>query len=365
MSHLRRIFSLRRLKTVLPICLAVMFLFAFTWTISYWILIGRVLFFGLSALFVFGLFEKWPATLPRWLARWVLQVASVALVIPISVWIGYSVTNMGLPEPWWRNSDRLLGFFTFTFLGMLMGPWIAVSALLKQIKDEARNQALAFELERSEFEKQAINARLRLLQAQVEPHFLFNTLANVRELVLTGSPRASAVLDSLIAYLRAAVPQLNEPLTTVGQEIALVRAYLDVMQMRMPDRLQFNLDVADDAQRLICPPMTLLTLVENAMRHGVDPAEDGGRIDVRVIRQGGHCRAEVADTGVGLNAARTSTDGLGTGLANLRERLQLTFGDAATLDLIPNVPNGTLAVVTFPVQIAGSTSAMQGAREYP
>lgn len=315
-------------------------------------LIGRLLFFGLAGLFAFGLFEQWPRRLPLWLARWALQVAAVAVAMPIAVWIGYSVTNLGLDPPWWRDQGRLLGFGTFTFLGLLLAPWMAVTALLKQIKNDVRNQALSFDLERSEYEKQALNARLRLLQAQVEPHFLFNTLANVRELVTTGSPMASTVLDSLIAYLRAAVPRINQPTATMGQELDLVRAYLEVMHMRMPDRLAFTLNADDNTHALICPPMTLLTLVENAMRHGIDPSEEGGRIDVRVRIEAGRCHAEVVDTGIGLkHNFAPANGGLGTGLANLRERLQLAFSGDATLQLIENKPHGVRAEISFPAKV--------------
>jgi Histidine kinase len=351
-KHIARIFGWRRVRVVLPVCVLFMILFSFTWEAGYRVLIGRLLFFGLAGLFAFGLFEQWPRRLPTWLARWALQVAAVAVAMPIAVWIGYSVTNWGLNPPWWRDQGRLLGFGTFTFLGLLLAPWMAVTALFKQIKNDARNQALAFDLERSEYEKQALHARLRLLQAQVEPHFLFNTLANVRELVTTGSPQAPAVLDSLIAYLRAAVPRINQPTATLGQELDLVRAYLEVMHMRMPDRLAFALHAGDDTHALICPPMTLLTLVENAMRHGIDPSEEGGRIDVRVWIERGRCCADVIDTGVGLrhNAVRAN-DGLGTGLANLRERLQLAFGGDATLQLVENKPHGTRAEISFPAKV--------------
>jgi len=186
--------------------------------------------------------------------------------------------------------------------------------------------------------------RLRLLQAQVAPHFLFNTLANVRELVDSGSPQASTVLGSLIAYLRAAVPRLHEPVSTLGQELELVRAYLELMRMRLPDRLQFALHVDETALALRCPPMTLMTLVENAVRHGIDPSEDGGRIEVRVTEAGNRCRVQVIDTGVGLQRAG---DGLGTGLSALRERLQLVFGQDARLHVTSLAPRGVRAELEF------------------
>src|SRR5258706_4579963 len=116
----------------------------------------------------------------------------------------------------------------------------------------------------------------------------------------------------------------------MAQELQLVRAYLELMHMRMPDRLQFEIQADTGALELRCPPMTLLTLVENAVRHGIDPSEEGGRIEVRVRVQGGRCRAEVIDTGVGLTHVG---GGFGTGLTNLRERLQLAFAGDAQLRL--------------------------------
>ena len=166
----------------------------------------------------------------------------------------------------------------------------------------------------------------------------------MRELVDSGSPQASTVLGSLIAYLRAAVPRLHEPVSTLGQELELVRAYLELMRMRLPDRLQFALHVDETALALRCPPMTLMTLVENAVRHGIDPSEDGGRIEVRVTEAGNRCRVQVIDTGVGLQRAG---DGLGTGLSALRERLQLVFGQDARLHVTSLAPRGVRAELEF------------------
>jgi sensor histidine kinase YesM len=163
----------------------------------------------------------------------------------------------------------------------------------------------------------------------------------------SGSSQASKVLENLISYLRAAVPRLHEPATTLGQEMQLVRSYLELMHMRMPDRLQFTLQVDEAALGLSCPPTTLLTLVENAVRHGIDPSEEGGRIEVRVRLRDGRCVAEVRDTGAGL---KSTGDGLGTGLSSLRERLQLVFGGKARLRISSLVPHGVCAEVEFPAQ---------------
>ena len=305
---------------------------------------------GLSAMLVFGLFEHWPGSLPRWLERWVLQVMGVALAMPIVTAAIYWLTTAPGAPPFYDVPVRALSFWILTTLGLLIAPWTALGALVRQKEALARHQALAFELARSELERQASEARLRLLQAQVAPHFLFNTLANVQALVDAGSPQARAVLRSLIAYLRAAVPRLNEPATTLGQELELVEAYLELMHMRMPDRLRFALHVDDAARTLHCPPMTLLTLVENAVRHGIDPSEEGGLIDIEVHRHGDRCLVRVRDTGAGL---KPTNGGLGTGLSTLRERLRLAYGAGAELRVAAQPPSGVSAELEFPARDAG------------
>ncbi|MEP7028410.1 MAG: histidine kinase [Candidatus Eisenbacteria bacterium] len=315
------------------------------WTSGVSSALTRTIGLGFIVMIVFGLFERWPKRLPRWLARWVLQVVAVAVVIPPSTAIIYALSTPPGDPPFYRVTERMQGFGALTMMGLLFGPWIALGALVRQKDALARNQALSFELERSELERQASAARLKLLQAQVAPHFLFNTLANVQALVDTGSPQAPLVLRSLVAYLRAAVPRLDEAATTLGQELQLVQAYLELMHMRMPDRLQFALHVDEDARALRCPPMTLLTLVENAVRHGIDPSEEGGRIDIHVSRRADRCLVRVSDTGAGLGSANS---GLGTGLSTLRERLELAFGGDAQLRVAAQHPRGVSAELEFP-----------------
>jgi LytS/YehU family sensor histidine kinase len=155
------------------------------------------------------------------------------------------------------------------------------------------------------------------------------------------------VLQSLVAYLRAAVPLLHEPAATIERELQLVRPYLELMHMRMPDRLQYTLNVDPAALNVRCPPTTLLTLVENAVRHGIDPSEEGGRIDIAIERLGERCVVRVTDTGLGLHE---SANGLGTGLTTLRERLQLIFGDEAHLRLTSGAPRGVTVAVDMPAQ---------------
>ena len=310
-----------------------------------WVL--RTLIIGLATVIAYGVLEQRPLRPPARLARWVLQLLGVVAIVPVGAYLAYWLTTGDFQ--FWHVRLRLTGFGTLTFAGILFAPWIALGAMVRQREALAHHQALAFELERSELQRNALDARLNLMQAQVQPHFLFNTLANVRALVKSGSPQAAPVLDSLIAYLRAAVPRLDETSTTLGQELDLVRAYLELMHMRMPDRLQFAIHADAAAAGLRCPSMTLLTLVENAIRHGIDPGEQGGRIEVSVSVREGRCIARVTDTGVGLQAPGQGPD-QGTGLASLRERLRLVFGDAAHLSLSALVPHGTSAELEFPAR---------------
>ena len=335
----------RRLLVALALALAIALLLVSQWTNGFAPLLFRTVTLALAGVLVFSLFERFPRTLPRWLARWALQVVGVGVAMPLTTLAIYILSTKPGAPPFWMDKDRADGFMMLTFLSLLIAPWTALAALLRQREAFAREQALGFALERSELERQALDARLHLLQAQVAPHFLFNTLANVQALVDAGSPQASAVLRSLVAYLRAAVPLLHEPAATVGREVELVRAYLELMHMRMPDRLQYDLRVDDDALALRCPPTALLTLVENAVRHGIDPTEEGGRIDIDVERRGDRCLIRVSDDGAGLAGAK---QGLGTGLSALRERLELMFGSDAALRVSARKPRGVTAEVELP-----------------
>jgi hypothetical protein len=337
----------RRVTFTLTLSTPIALALSYHWEQGPMVGLVRVVPLGLMAMLTFGLFEQWPKRLPPRLARWVLQVVGVALIIPVVTTAIYVLsTPPGAPR-FDLVPKRLAGYTALTMIGLLLAPWAALAALVRQKDALARHQALSFELERTQLERQALDARLSLLQAQVAPHFLFNTLANVQALVDAGSPRASDVLNSLIAYLRAAVPRLNDPATTLGEETRLVQAYLELMHMRMPDRLQFAMHIDEAARALRCPPMTLLTLVENAVRHGVDPSEEGGRIEVDVHRRDSRCVVRVSDTGVGLKPA---ADGTGTGLTTLRERLQLAFGGDAHLRLSAVSPHGACVELEFPAQ---------------
>lgn len=307
------------------------------------VVLGRMLVIALVLLLAFTAAGAWKAPgVPRWLA----QVIAVCLAAPLATLVVYLPSVDGNVLELFRHEARLLGITSVTITVLIVAPLFALGSLYRERDAQARSQALAFALERSVLEKQALDAQLRLLQAQVEPHFLFNTLANVQQLVESGSARAGPVLRSLIAYLRAAVPKLHAEHATLGNEVNLVRAYLELMQMRLPDRLAWSLNVEEQLHSLPFPAMALLTLVENAVRHAIDPSEQGGRIDVRASPHGtgdGVCIV-VADTGAGLS----ETASPGTGLTNLRARLQAFYGPNARLVLHENAPHGLRAELVLP-----------------
>jgi len=310
--------------------------------LSIWMIRSWMVAFAAAA--AYAVCERLPARVPPWLARWVYQLLGIVVAIPLAAYAAYWATTGEFT--FWTDVRRLLGYTQLTFAGVLFAPWFALAAMVRARDLLAHEQALAFALERGQLERQALDARLRLLQAQVQPHFLFNTLANVRALVGAGSPQAPAVLDSLIAYLRAAVPRLDEPAATVGDELKLVRAYLELMQLRMPDRLQYSVQADEAVLSVRCLPLSLLSLVENAVRHGIDPAEQGGRIEVSAQVRDGRCLLCVTDSGVGLTEGSGSG---GTGLTNLRERLRLAWGEAAQLRLGEVTPHGVCAEIETPV----------------
>jgi signal transduction histidine kinase len=198
-------------------------------------------------------------------------------------------------------------------------------------------------------EKQAVQAQLRLLQAQIEPHMLFNTLANLRGLITLDGARAQHMLDHLIQYLRATLLSSRAEHTTLCDEFALMEAYLGLMSVRMGSRLSYALELPEELRTMHVPPMLLQPLVENAVKHGLEPKIDGGRIEVRARRDAHQLVLSVSDTGLGLDSAPADANGTHVGLANICERLQALYGEGATCVLRPNSPAGAIAQLTIPL----------------
>ena len=198
--------------------------------------------------------------------------------------------------------------------------------------------------------RQVVEARLAAMQAQVEPHFLFNTLASIDHLIETDPKRASVMQKNLIALLRASMPTMREATTNgsrdLGAELGVITPYLEILKVRMEDRLQTEIDVPAGLRSAEFPPLMLQSLVENAIKHGLEPKPEGGRLTVCAEVLHGALAVSVADTGLGFGKAATA--GTGIGLANIRERLQLLHGGRAALVVAENPGGGTVATITVP-----------------
>jgi signal transduction histidine kinase len=214
-----------------------------------------------------------------------------------------------------------------------------------------RRRAELAESKQTAAEKELADARLKLLQAQVEPHFLYNTLANAQLLTRSDPARADKMLGELISYLRCSLPRADAGPSTLSDEVERSKAYLELMKIRMGERLKVEVDVAEDAATVALPSMILQTLVENAIKHGLEPKPGGGTIWIRGKIMDDKLEVQVADDGKGFGNA---TSGSGIGLKNAKERLRMAYGEAASLGIAPNYPCGVTATVRVPLNQQGS-----------
>ncbi len=197
-------------------------------------------------------------------------------------------------------------------------------------------------------EKGALEANLRLLQAQIEPHFLFNTLSNVLSLIDSDPAKGKAMLSDLVRYLRTSLSRTRTAAATLEQEIDMVEAYLKIQKVRMGERLRFSIEVESGLKQHAFPPMLLQPLVENAVRHGLEPSVEGGEIAIAADVEGETLKVTVADTGCGFAAFEKG----GVGIANVKERLRLLFGEKGRLTLEENSPHGVRAIIEAPSDAA-------------
>lgn len=231
------------------------------------------------------------------------------------------------------------------FLFILLSAAIKI-AYARTVKAEAQAAEAHHFAEEEGLKRQLAEAKMAAMQAQIEPHFLFNTLASIDHLIETDPPRASQMQKNLIALLRASMPAMRDRATSLGRELDVVRPYLEILKVRMGERLQAQVSVPEGLYSADFPPMMLQSLVENAIKHGLEPKAEGGALSVTAEVVHGKLAVAVADTGVGF--ARAATAGTGMGLQNIRERLKLIYGDAAELRIADNTPSGTRVSIVVP-----------------
>jgi hypothetical protein len=252
-----------------------------------------------------------------------------------------------------RSYHKQASTWFTSFVWLLVMALFGTKALMGGKKRaEAEMQSATAVAERESMQRQLSEARMAAMQAQVEPHFLFNTLASVEHLIETDPPRASAMQRTLIQYLRAVIPQMRDAnlTTSLGREVDMVTSYLDLLKMRMEERLTVDLQVPDGLRSAAFPPMMLQSMVENAIKHGLECKPEGGHLAVKAEIADSKLRVTVADDGVGFGVVPSK--GTGLGLSNIRERLKLLHGEAGQLHIAANIPSGVIATIEVPYQLA-------------
>jgi signal transduction histidine kinase len=283
----------------------------------------------------------------RWVSQRTLKYLMIPVLAPLGIFVGYVLTMPGddarFCGGFFENYAAISGWARMSVGAVLVASLVVFMAINRERDRDAQDQELRFALERERLERKSVAAHMEAMRARMEPHFLFNTLANIQQLVQSQSPQASAVLSSLIAYLRTAIVEDRNGLASLSQEFDRAKHYLAIMQMRMPDRLQFDLKLPEDLGTQVVPTFSLLTLVENAIAHGIDPMENGGKIYLEASVVGDQAAVEVRDTGAGV--VENSTEGFG--LRNLRDRLAVLWPGGASLTL-QGTAKGTVARITLP-----------------
>jgi hypothetical protein len=278
-------------------------------------------------------------------------LALIVVTAPVAHYLGMMLggTILGTDYPTLREYPTIprISLVLYTLLAICI---VALLILARERVERIKAERAEARTHAERIERQAVQAQLRLLQAQIEPHMLFNTLANLQGLIAIDPARAGAMLDHLIQYLRATLAATRLDTTSLAQEFDAIEAYLGLMGVRMGERLRHRITLPDALRDARLPPMLLQPLVENAIVHGLEPNIFGGEILVTASAHEGVLEIFVADTGLGVDGDGAQDKGGGIGLATTRERLQALYGERAQLQLSANVPRGTLARLTLPLE---------------
>jgi two-component sensor histidine kinase len=291
----------------------------------------------------------------RGLPRLMFSICLVGSSVLLGLGLGNALLSGKNPFELLANRGVLLQSLVLAVAIALVMYWVRGSAekRLERALDEARQKELMASTARLLAE-----ARLRALQAQIEPHFLYNTLANVVSLIGPQPARAQHMLERFIDYLRASLASSRSEEATLGTETRLVAAYLDVLAVRMGDRLRYRIELPDELRQFAIAPMLLQPVVENAISHGLEPKVEGGEIVVSARTDGGCLCLQISDTGVGLQETASAKPGGGVGLSNLRERLRSLYGGAARVELLENQPCGMTVRLMLPLPLKASPTSI-------
>ena len=283
--------------------------------------------------------ETLPRRLPLRLAVLCLVLLALSAGLAVLLHAYYAGGFKYLPPP--------LRIFADSLRWGLPAAFLALIADVHERALQTNTAAHAKEVARTQLEQGESEQQLALLQAQIEPHFLFNVLGNVRRLYRTQPSAGTDALDSLMRYLRSALPRMRNTRASLGDEIEMVRAYLELFQLRMGTQLGFSIEVDEPLNDAEFPPMLLITLVENSIKHGLEPI-GGGHIEVRARRRRNELEVSVLDDGAGFGAAAHS--GTGVGLVNVKRQLVARYNDQARLTLEEREPHGARATITLPLR---------------
>ena len=282
------------------------------------------------------------------------QWRRLLLIVPVCVTLGYFIGLYGAAWLLGHQTHGLLSEHPRLVLGYLLLSLTAGGAMTYYFMSReqlaaAREEMAHAAAQTESAQRHAAESTLRLLQTQLEPHMLFNTLANLRALVGTNPQAATQMLDRLIAYLRATLGASRASSHTLAQEFERLHDYLELMAVRMGPRLQYTLELPQTLAQAPIPTLLLQPLVENAIKHGLEPKVEGGGISVLAIRAGERIVIQVRDTGVGLSRAPASAQGFG--LRQVRERLAATYGVHGAIEIVADQACGTMVSVTFPLEM--------------
>jgi sensor histidine kinase YesM len=283
-------------------------------------------------------FLKGPSLLGHALLLLITMPAGAAA----GTFIGAAVAGFSFPE---IMRGKPTFFLQILFVGILFGTMITYFFFSRERISQTDARLQEEQIRSLTLEKKTLETRLKLLQAQIEPHFLFNTLSNVLSLLESDPGRGRTMLEDLTRYLRSSLARTRDQRTTLGEELDLVRAYLNIFQVRMGDRLRYTIEVPERLRAVPFPPLLVQPLVENALRHGLEPRLEGGEVLIRAKDDNGRFHLQVTDTGVGFSEAAA---GGGLGLANVRERLETLYEGKARLILEDNRPSGLKVTLEIP-----------------